>query len=294
MVETTLTELLEIIHGRDGRDGRDGEPGTPGTNGVDGEHGPRGYPGTPGRHGDPGPKGERGVAGPQGSQGQKGDNGDIGPLGPVGLIGPPGLKGMMGPQGPQGNAGPQGSPGPSAGSSYVRWGRTSCPEGRELVYRGRAATKHYSDVGGGINYQCLPAVPEYGNFREGIQGHSLLYQVEYEIPMEQLGVSDDENVPCAVCYVPTRSTTIMIPALLSCPTGWTSEYSGYLMSAYHNSNSGATFECVDGQPEAIPGSGSNVHSGAFMHIEFHCEADESTICPPYDGEKELTCVVCSK
>ena len=38
------------------------------------------------------------------------------------------------------------------------------------------------------------------------------------------------NVPCAVCYVPTRAATIMVPAETVCPSSWTTEYSGYLTS----------------------------------------------------------------
>ena len=46
-----------------------------------------------------------------------------------------------GEKGETGATGPQGPPGPrSGGVTYVRWGRTTCPdtEGTELVYTGRA------------------------------------------------------------------------------------------------------------------------------------------------------------
>ena len=41
----------------------------------------------------------------------------------------------------------------------------------------------------------------------------------------QLAGGAQHNAPCAVCNVPDKSTTIMIPARLDCPTGWTREYS---------------------------------------------------------------------
>ena len=50
---------------------------------------------------------------------------------------------------------------------------------------------------------------------------------------------------CAVCYVATRSVTVMIPAKTRCPTDWTVEYVGYLMTEYYNHDGRLTFECVD-------------------------------------------------
>ena len=35
------------------------------------------------------------------------------------------------------------------GVAYVRWGRTVCPSGAQVVYKGRAAGSHYSQPGGG-------------------------------------------------------------------------------------------------------------------------------------------------
>ena len=42
--------------------------------------------------------------------------------------------------------------------------------------------------------------------------------------------TDDHNAPCAVCYASTRVAVFMLPARTSCPTGWTREDYGYLMS----------------------------------------------------------------
>jgi hypothetical protein len=32
---------------------------------------------------------------------------------------------------------------------------------------------------------------------------------------------EQHDAPCAVCYIPTRHSVIMIPAKTSCPSGWT-------------------------------------------------------------------------
>ena len=45
----------------------------------------------------------------------------------------------------------------------------------------------------------------------------------------------------------------MIPAWRHCPSQWTLEYTGYLMTEHYNHNS-ATYECVDKDAEAVPGS----------------------------------------
>ena len=198
----------------------------------------------------------------------------------------PGPQGDVGPQGPPGPAGPPGNT--SGGAVYVRWGRTTCPTGRELVYSGRAARNRFIQTGGGINYQCFPDDPEYGAYGTG-GNRAFVYGVEYQEPLNSS--IHDHNVPCAVCYVPTRATSLMIPAKLTCPTGWTEEYDGYLMSSYFDHASPSTFECIDSNAEAIPGSSANDDGGLFYHILAQCNG---LTCPPYNDTKELTCVVCTK
>ena len=62
------------------------------------------------------------------------------------------------------------------------------------------------------------------------------------------------------------------------------------MTQYYNDNT-ATFECVDANPESVPGSASYTNGGMFYNVEASCNRMP---CPPYDPEKEPTCVVCSK
>ena len=82
----------------------------------------------------------------------------------------------------------------------------------------------------------------------------------------------------------------MIPAKYDCPTNWILEYKGYLMTEYytHNRNS---FECVDKDPDSIPGSAANTNGALFYHVEATCNGIH---CPPYDPQKELTCAVCTQ
>ena len=189
--------------------------------------------------------------------------------------------------------GPPGPPGPvSGGATYIRWGRTQCPNitGTSLVYNGRAAKSGHNHAGGGSNYQCLPNNPEYGGSTPGVQGYSPIYGVEYELPNGS-PFSDslhENNVPRAFCHVSTRSAVLMIPAWRHCPNGWTVEYTGYLMSEYQVK---ATYECVDLNPQSVPGSHTDTDGGLFHHVEATCNG---LPCPPYDPQKELTCAVCTK
>ena len=236
-----------------------------------------------GEMGPPGPQGGKGISGPQGLPGISG------PVGETGLRGDPGLPG---PQGEQGAQGP-----PTGGATYIRWGRTVCPsdQGTQLVYSGRAGGTHYTHKGGAANYLCMPNDPDHLQYQSGIQGNYKNYiaGVEYYFQsLPSLSSVNYHNVPCALCYVPTRSVAVMIPAKTQCPTNWTLEYIGYLMSESYSYNGRAMYECVDRDPESVPrlNSGSNP-TAFFQLVEPYCNG---LSCPPYEAEKELTCAVCTR
>ena len=68
---------------------------------------------------------------------------------------------------------------------------------------------------------------------------------------------------------------------------------GYLMSD-HRTHHGSTYECVDQNPEYVSGQGGQTDGALFYFVKPDCDG-MGTIghCPPY-GNKQLTCVVCSK
>ena len=205
-----------------------------------------------------------------------------------------GKKGDQGPRGEKGEPGAQGPPGPvTAGVTYIRWGRTTCPQAAEtqLVYSGRAAGTHYSNKGGSAEIICLPDNPDYLTPKNGVQGHSPLHGAEYEsfspTPLGDLG---EHNVPCAVCYASTRVAMLMIPAKTQCPSSWTLEYVGYLMTeAYTHRRS--MFSCMDKDAQGLPGGSGDTNGALFYHVEASCNG---ILCPPYDTEREMTCAVCTK
>ena len=92
----------------------------------------------------------------------------------------------------------------------------------------------------------------------GVQGYSYVYGAEYEtIPMEDhFSAVHDHNVPCGVCYTSKRVAVTVIPAKTQCPSNWTLEYSGYLMSAGRawSDHYRTMYECVDKNPDSVPGS----------------------------------------
>ena len=231
-------------------------------------------------------RGRDGRDGQDGSPGPRGRDGRDGRDGPLGLRGPIGLRG------PKGDTGVRGLKGDAAGGViYVRWGHNSCPKtGAQLVYAGRAGGAHFQNSGGGGNPQCLPLDPTFYKTASGAQNWAYMYGAEYEQTNAFVSNSHETDVPCAVCYVPTRNALYMIPAKYDCPKDWTREYFGYLMSECHGHHR-SQFSCVDHSLTPVTGSSSNLNGFLFYTVEGVCGA---LPCPPYSRDKELSCAVCTK
>ena len=226
-------------------------------------------------------------------QGRDGRDGIQGPPGPAGMSGRDGTNGKDGSKGDKGEPGPR-----NGGVVFTRWGRTTCPttNDTELLYKGKAAGSSWDQTGGGANYICLPDKPEFLSYTPAeSKQQSYIYGAEYQSneggnngPLASL---NEHNVPCVVCYVSTRVSYLMIPAKITCPKTWTTEYQGYLMTERYDLKNNAVHECVDKDAESIPGSAGNTNGALFYHIQATCNG---LLCPPYDQEKELACVVCTK
>jgi len=214
-------------------------------------------------------------------KGDKGEKGSSGLPGSTGLTGSKGAKGQKGMKGDKEER--------NGGTVYVRWGHDQCPSTAELVYSGRAGGADRKQ-GGSSNPQCLPLDP---NFLRTISGayRGLMYGAEYQTwNGHPFNGRHDHDVPCAVCYVTQRSSVYMVPAKYTCPSGWTREYYGYLMSNQHKEAT-SEFTCVDIAFKSVVGSSAD-HNGLLFHfVEGRCG---SLPCPPYDSTKELTCAVCTK
>ena len=139
--------------------------------------------------------------------------------------------------------------------------------------------------------------PQNFDFGRGTADMAYIYGDEYQmfgnVPSSNHSLYN-HDVPCAVCYVAPRETVLMIPGTYICPSNWTHEYYGYLMTerCSHSSHKGrTTFECVDIAPEAVTGGHANRDGALFHHVEPRCG---SLPCPPYEEQKEVTCAVCTR
>uniref|UniRef100_A0A1X7TC29 Uncharacterized protein n=1 Tax=Amphimedon queenslandica TaxID=400682 RepID=A0A1X7TC29_AMPQE len=97
----------------------------------------------------------------------------------------------------------------------------------------------------------------------------------------------NHNAPCAVCYTSTKSVKLMIPARTSCPSSWTIEYKGYLMTERHNHAYNKVYECVDEYPESVDGSGADIDAAFLYFTVLTCNG---LPCPPYVNNRAITCV----
>ena len=151
---------------------------------------------------------------------------------------------------------------------------------------------HYTHTGGGANYLCLSNTPNYATYQDGVQGGASIYGAEYETNFKGFSRNlFDHDAPCVVCYVPSRSSQLMYPARFDCPSGWTMEYWGYLMSGHHSHKHSTSFICVDQNAEHVPGSSHDLNGVLLYPVEGICG---SLPCSPYVNGRELTCAVCSR
>jgi hypothetical protein len=100
----------------------------------------------------------------------------------------------------------------------------------------------------------------------------------------------DQDAPCVVCRSP-RPTSIMIPGKTDCYSGWSLEYTGYLMSGHYTHKGATDYACVDANPDAVLHGERDQDGKLFYFVEVKCG---SLPCQEYPQGRELACVVCSK
>ena len=152
---------------------------------------------------------------------------------------------------------------------------------------------HYSHQGGGVNYLCLPNNPKYDKYKDGWQDSGYMYGTEYQVGSFNPFKKNLHNheAPCVVCFVKSRGSMLMMPARNDCPSGWTEEYHGYLMTEYYNHKKQTDFICVDEDAEYVNGTQANKNGALLYPVQTRCD---SLPCNPYVAGRELTCAVCTK
>ncbi|XP_072024565.1 short-chain collagen C4-like [Amphiura filiformis] len=194
------------------------------------------------------------------------------------------------------------------GTTYIRYGRTVCPDTADLVYSGVLAGAKGAGIqsapesgygneepGGGSNYLCLTNTPQFDQSVPGQQdSRARLYAAEYRSgeagALQQYHTYD---APCAVCQSREgRTQSFMMPATVQCPTGWTTEYNGYLAAARWN-HPRTQHVCLDRNPEIISGTKSVNPRSAISYL-FQVEVGSDSGLPPaYETGDDLTCAICT-
>ncbi|MCK5211386.1 hypothetical protein KAJ89_01665 [Candidatus Parcubacteria bacterium] len=128
------------------------------------------------------------------------------------------------------------------GDVFTRWGNSTCPANTTLLISGYGFGGHYSHTGNGAEMLCLePNDPGAASAALG----NLLYAAStggasYMPP----GITGSTILKCAVCLAPGPSFELF--GSDTCPTGWTSSYTGYTMGAYyHSGHYTNSTHCVD-------------------------------------------------
>ena len=217
------------------------------------------------------------------------------------MPGAPGTPGQDGERGERGLQGPQGEQGPSGlnggGLTYTRWGRTTCPTqaGTSLIYDGLSVGGHDNFPGGGSNRLCLvknDSAEYHPGTTEGQSYGSHVYGIAYQLGAFRRNLGQHRYMPCAACHVSTRSAQIMIPGTYKCPSGWTPEYSGWLMAGQLLSRGRSMHTCVDRDAEVVKDLVTEQEASTLYHVRTNCIT--GIPCPTYSERKELACVVCTK
>ncbi len=178
----------------------------------------------------------------------------------------------------------------NATTTFINWGRNNCPSTSTIVYAGYAAGGHYNHGGSGANSICLTNSPNWAVFSDGNNDGNLIYGMEWETSgygLASLAGFHDYDVSCAVCEAAAASETLMIPGTTNCPSGWQSQYWGYLMANHYTQNK-SYYICMNASPMA---TGSNANSNGTLLYPTETELGSLT---GYVQDREMTCVVCTR
>jgi hypothetical protein len=143
------------------------------------------------------------------------------------------------------------------GHTYVRWGRTTClsNNGTEKLYSGYMVGDKWDQSGGGSNHLCVPEIPSWGKYVDGYNGGAEVRGTEIEVDgsvsTQLFGKpAENQDIPCAVCRA-NRASHVMIPGRTDCYSGWTKEYSGYIVASNPAWAANSDYVCLDSGLEFV-------------------------------------------
>jgi hypothetical protein len=124
-----------------------------------------------------------------------------------------------------------------------------------------------------------------------------LYRTEYDTSAKgiwQFWHLQNEDVPCAVCQSTGGVAVTMQPGSMLCPSGWSVEYNGYLMSS-SESTTRAEYVCVDAAAE--PAAGGDSAANTFkarlspVQVRRHVHLRVIDVLDKYPNYAEVSCAV---
>ena len=141
-----------------------------------------------------------------------------------------------------------------------------------VLVTGIAGGSKYDHTGGGSSYLCLTRQPQLKDKTFGHTQVGYLYGAEY-VYMEEHSAQD---AVCSLCHT-NHTSTVMILATLTCPQGWTLQYSGQLATQRYNFKSRTEFICLDDTKEHDEGGEGYQYGAYFSQVLTSCGA---LPCPP--------------
>lgn len=156
-------------------------------------------------------------------------------------------------------------------------------------FSGYVGGSWYGHTGAAANRLCMSSEPLWDS-EIGEGGGAFLHGAEYESTFSSKAKLNFD-VPCAVCRVTTKTSTLMIPGRNICYPGWKLEYTGILTAGYHVHASASEYLCLDADAEAVDHSDDDDNGALFHYVIAQCT---SLPCPPYKQNQHIACVMCSK
>ena len=142
------------------------------------------------------------------------------------------------------------------------------------------------------SHRWAAVLSEHLQYRADVQGNAPIYGAEYQAQRnEPPGAFLNHNVPCTCCML-YQSSGRFSDSSTYIMSYWMDSgiYSGYLMTEHIFHRRRSTI-CVDSLPETVHGEAGHSDGTLLSHTEATCSGLQ---CPPYDPQKELTCVVYTK
>ena len=92
-----------------------------------------------------------------------------------------------------------------------------------------------------------------------------MYGAEYEDNFFGSKLFENE-VPCAVCFAPQTSVSLMIPGKTACYSGWKIEYIGKLAGGTYFHNAASEYVCLDNAPEVLGHAAKDENGKLFYAV----------------------------